>query len=134
MTFIHGKDTYISLGGVNLSTFTDTSEVGRKSDVHDVTTYGKSAHVKQGGLLDGTVKMSGTYDNTATTGPRPAITSRLGTTVAFVRRPEGTGSGRPQDSCSVVVAGYTETNPVADMVKWSADLEISDTVDTTAQA
>lgn len=133
MTFVHGSETFVSLDGVDLSTYTETSEVGRKSDVHDVTTYGKKAHVKKGGLLDGTVKMSGTYDDTATTGPRDAISSRLGTTVAFIRRPEGTGVGKPQDSCDVVVAGYTETDPVADMIKWACDLEISDVVDTTPQ-
>lgn len=132
MAFVHGKDTFISLNGSDLSPFTDTSELGRTADVHDVTTYGKNSHVKVGGLLDGKGSMAGTYDNTAA-GPRDVIEPLIGQTVTLIRRPEGTGTGRPQDSVSVVVAGYTETNPVADMVKWQAELELSDEVTSTNQ-
>jgi hypothetical protein len=132
MAFVHGKNTYISLDGDNLSTYTNTSEFSRTADSHDVTTYGKNAHVKTGGLLDGTGSMSGIYDSTAA-GPRATIEPLIGTVVALVRRPEGTGSGKPQDSVNVLVANYTETNPVADMVAWSCEFELSDDVTSTTQ-
>lgn len=48
MAFVHGKDTFISLNGSDLSTYTNTSELSRSADRHDVTTYGKQigrAHV-----------------------------------------------------------------------------------------
>ena len=133
MAFVHAKDTFISLNGVNLSAFCDTSELGRSPDIHDVTTYGKLAHVKKGGLLDGKGSIGGTYDNTAG-GPRRTIEPLIGQTVVLVRRPEGTGSGKPQDTMDVVVGEYVETNPVADMIKWSLALEISDDVTTADQA
>lgn len=132
MAFKHGKDTYISVNGVNLSAFTDASELERTSDVHDVTTYGKQSHVKIGGLLDGKGSLSGTYDDTAG-GPRATLEPLIGQTVTIVRRPIGTGTGRPQDTVQAVVSKYTETNPVADMVKWSCDLDLSDEVATVAQ-
>jgi len=131
--FIHGKGTFISLNAVNLSTFTDASELERNADKHDVTTYGKDDHVYQGGLGDGKASMSGTYDN-GVAGPRATIEPLVGTVVTLIRRPEGTGSGKPQDSVSVLVEKYVETNPVAGMVAWSAELQPSDAVNSTPQA
>jgi hypothetical protein len=134
MAFVHGKGTFISLDAKDLSAFTDSSELNRSADSHDVTTYGKNAHVYQGGLKDGKASMSGTYDNTAVTGPRAVIMPLLGTVVPLIRQTEGTGSGKPQDAVDVLVTGYVETNPVADMVKWSCEMVLSDDVDTAAQA
>jgi hypothetical protein len=134
MAFKHGKDTFISLGGDDLSQYVTTSELNRTADTHDVTTYGKGSHVYTGGLKDGTATMSGIYDNTAGTSPRAVIQPLLGTTVELIRQTEGTGAGRPQDKVDVVVNSYVETNPVADMVTWSCEMQLSDDVDTTAQA
>lgn len=134
MAFVHGKNTFISLDGKDLSSFTDASELTRSADSHDVTTYGKNSHVKEGGLLDGKGTMSGTYDNTETTGPRAVIYPLIGTVVPLIRQTEGVGAGKPQDSVDVLVQEYVETNPVADMVKWSCTLEMSDDVDSTPQS
>ena len=133
MAFVHGKSTYVSVGGSDLSAFTDSSELNRTADDHDVTTYGNSAHKYEGGLLDGKFTMSGTYDNTASTGPRAVLNVLLGTVTPVIRRPEGTGTGKPEDSFDGLLVGYVETNPVADMVKWSAEFSISGDVDSTAQ-
>ena len=134
MAFVHGKSTFISLDGDNLSTFATTSNLSRNADSHDVTTYGKDAHVFSGGLLGGTAGISGIYDNTASTGPRAVINPLIGTVVPLIRQPEGTGSSLPQDSVDVLVTEYVETNPVNDMVTWSVSLQLSDDVDSTAQA
>lgn len=133
MAFVHGKDTFISLDANDLSAFTNTSELGRTADSHDVTTYGKNSHVFNGGLLNGTGSMSGIYDNSTSSGPAAVIKPLIGTVVELIRRAEGTGAGRPQDTVDVLVTGYTETNPVADMVAWSCDLQLSDDVATTSQ-
>lgn len=133
MAFIHGKGSVVTLGGSDLSIYSNTVEWARTGDSHDVTTFGKNSHVKQGGLLDGTATVSGIYDNTASVGPRPVILPKVGTVVAMVWRPEGTGAGRPQDTVNVLVTGYTESSPVADMVTWAATLEMSDDMATAAQ-
>ena len=133
MAFVHGKNTVIKLDSDDLSAFTDSSELTRSADIHDVTTYGKNAHVKVGGLLDGKGSLSGTYDSSLT-GPRAIIEPLIGTNVTLIRQPEGAGTGKPQDSVDVVVGEYVETNPVADMVKWSVSLELSDAVTSTTQA
>ncbi len=133
MAFVHGKNTYLSLDGDDLSAFCTTSTLTRKADKHDVTTYGSNSHKYQGGLGDGTASISGVYDNTAT-GPRGVIEPLIGTTVELIRRPDGTGSGKAQDTVDVVVEEYVETSPVADMVTWSATLQLTGDVDSTAQS
>jgi hypothetical protein len=133
MAFVHGKDTVIKLGANDLSEYTTTSELNRSADTHDVTTYGKGSHVYQGGLKDGKATMSGVYDNTAVSGPRAVIEPLLGTTTQLTRQTEGTGAGKPQDLVDVVINGYVETNPVADMVTWSCEMVLSDDVNTAVQ-
>lgn len=131
--FVHGKNTFVSLNGSDLSTYATTSQLERNADKHDVTTYGKNDHVFQGGLGNGAFTMSGIYDSTASVGPRAVIEPLVGTVVQLIRRPEGTGSGKPQDKVNVLVEKYVETSPVADMVTWSLDLQPSDSVDSTPQ-
>lgn len=133
MTFVHAKDTYFSLASNDLSTYTNTSQLEVTADSHDVTTYGKDAHVFKGGLLNGTASAAGIYDNSTSAGPRKVILPLVGTNVTLVRRPEGTGSGLPVDTANVLVLKYSETNPVADMVAWAVDLQISDTITSTFQ-
>ena len=131
MAFVHGRDTSITVATKDISPYCKTSSLELSADVHETTGYGKQAKTKSGGLLDGKFTMGGTYDNTASTGPRNALKPLVGTTVAVVRKPEGTGTGKPQDAFSGVLSKYVETNPVDDMVTWSAEIEVSDVITTT---
>lgn len=132
--FQHGSDTVVKVNGTDLSAVTDSSELPLTAASHEVTGYGNKSRRKKGGLLDGTFTMSGTYDKTAVTGPRAVLLPLRGTTVPIIRQPEGTGSGKPQDSFDGVLTKYTETNPVADMVKWSCEFDIDGDVNSAAQA
>lgn len=132
MAFRHGKDTVIKLNDVDLSAFCNTSEITREADSHDVTTYGNNAHVFEGGLLNGTASFAGYYDDGAT-GPKATIEPLIGTVVTLVRQPIGTGPGLPQTSVSVLVTQYVETNPVADKIAWSCELQLSGDVNSTPQ-
>lgn len=135
MAFIHGKDTVVKVGANDLSTYTSTSEFTRSTDSHDNTTYGQDGHVYGAGLTDGTFTMGGKYDSTAGTGPRAVLNALIGAAPATViRQPEGTGTGKPQDSFSGLLTSYVETNPVADYVQWQAEFQISGDVTSTAQA
>lgn len=134
MAFKHSKDTVVKLDAKDLSAFTNSSNFEKNADSHDVTTYGKGAHVFEGGLLNGAQGIEGVYDSTASTGPRAVILPLVGTVVPFIRQPEGTGAGKPQDSFDVLVVKWIETSPVADMIKWAAELQPSDAMDHTPQA
>jgi hypothetical protein len=130
----HGKKTAVLVGGVELTAFSNNSQLQFTPDNHDTTTYGKNSHVFSAGLLNGKGTVSGFYDTTLVTGPRAVLMPLLGVSdVAFVHRPEGTGSGLPQDAVNCVISNYTQTHPVADMVTWSLDIQFSDDVNSTPQ-
>jgi hypothetical protein len=130
----HGKDTQISVDGDDLSAYSNTSEFERGSDEHDVTTYGKDDHVVAGGLLTGKFTMGGIYENTAAVTPKAVMPPLVGTVVEVIRKPEGTGSGKPTQTFDALLTKYVETAPVADMISWSAEFTKSDAVADTTQA
>jgi hypothetical protein len=132
MAKIHGKGLVVLLNAVDLSTHSNNVEFTRTGDSHDVTVFGNNSHVKQGGLLDGTCTISGIYDDAAT-GPRAVIEPLIGTVTVLVHRPEGTGAGKPMDTVNVLVTSYAETTAVADMILWSAEVELSGDVVTADQ-
>ena len=128
MAFIHGKGTVITIGTKDISAYSNKFKLTRSADDHDTTTFGKAAHVYQGGLLDGKFSVEGIYDDTALNSPRNAIMPMLGTVVALVYKPEGTGTGKPMDTVNVLITGYEETSPIDDMITFSIDGKLSDAV------
>lgn len=135
MSFVHGKGAVVTLNSVDLSAYTNNVEFGRALDSHDVTTFGQTAHKYQGGLMDGTCTLEGIYESVSVTGGPPAIIPALitaGNTVTLVWKPEGTGSGKPIRTVTVLPTSYDETAPVADMITWSCELQLSGAIaDTT---
>lgn len=133
MTFVHSKNTVITLDSKDLSAFATKSQLTREADAHDTTTFGLDDYRFEGGLKKGDCSVEGIYDNTTVTGPRAAINPIVGSTVVLVRKPEGTGVGKPMDTVTVLVKKYVETSPVADMVSWSVDLQTAGPVVSTTQ-
>lgn len=131
--FIHGRFTVLKVNAKDISAATKTSSLEVSADVHDVTGYGATAHAKAPGLLDGKFTCSGSYDSTAVTGTRIVLLPLVGTSVPVIRQPEGTLTGKPQDTFTAVLSKYTETDPVDDMVTWAAEFEISGAVNSAVQ-
>lgn len=139
-TWAHGKDTYVSIDGKDISKWTNTSELGKKAETHNVTMYGTTAYADgrkpneyYGGLVDATFKAGGVYDTTTSTGTA-AIKSIEGKLVALIRRPLGTGTGKPEQTVQIIVTSYTESNPVADMVTWQLEAQCSGVISESTQA
>lgn len=131
MTFVHGKGAVVSLNAVDLSPYTNKVDFDREADAHDTTAFGKNSKTYFGGLKDAKVTMEGTYDNGAVNSPRVVIEGALGTIVPMIYKPEGTGTGKPIRTVSVVVTKYKESAEVAEMIKWTAELQCSDDVTNT---
>lgn len=130
----HGKDTVIIINDVDISRNCNNSAMTRDVDIHDITGYGVDDYENQGGLRKGDCSVSGNYDTDAEMGPAAVLKPLTGQTVTLVRRPEGTGTGRPEESCLVVVGKYVETSPVAGMVTWAQDLTRTGAITDTTQA
>jgi hypothetical protein len=133
MAFIHGKGTVVTLNAVDLSAFSTEVDWTQTADKHDVTTFGASAHAYQGGLLDGTATMKGVYDS-GSSGPGKTIRPLIGTVVTLVYEPEGVASSKPVHTVSVLITSFEETAPVADMIKWTCQLQMSGAVADTSHA
>lgn len=126
MAFVHGKGTVITIDGKSFTAFANKVTFSREADMHDTTTFGNNSKTYQAGLKDGTASVEGIYDNTAVTGPRAVLEPLIGgAAVTMVYRPEGTATGRPTASVSVLVKSYEQENAVDDMITWSADLQFS---------
>lgn len=130
----HGKETVITIDGTDLSAWCDSSELDQGADEHDVTCYGADDHVVDYGLGVGSMSMGGVYDTTSG-GPKATIEAILDgrALVTLVRRIEGTGSGKPQESMSVLVKSYKETAPVADYVRWTCEMTKSGSITRSTQ-
>lgn len=133
MPNVHGRRTQITVDANDFTPFTNTSEFTRGADKHDTTPYGVDDHKVEGGLRSGDFTMGGIYDSTASTGPHNFLKGRTGTTCAMIRKPEGTGTGKPTETFSAVLEEFKETNPVADFIKWSAKFTVSGAVADTVQ-
>lgn len=129
MAFVHGKGTAHTINGDDLSIYSNSVTFKRSADTHDVTTFGKNAKVYREGLTDGEATISGIYDNTELVSPGAVLRPLCGAApVVLVYMPEGSASGRPSATVDVLVTAYEETAPVADMVTWSATLQLSDEI------
>lgn len=133
MAMVHGKTGAILVNAKDVSPYTNSIDWDQSADTSDVTCFGATGHAYFGGLTDGKVSLKGIYDNTASVGPRAAVQASLGASVAFVYKPEGTGTGKPQSTVQVVVNSYKESVPVADMITWEAELTISGAITTISQ-
>lgn len=135
MAFVHGKDTVIIIDGHDISAYCNTSELEVSTAEHDVTCYGADDVNVSGGLRSGKATAGGVYDNT-NSGAKAILEPihDAGALVPLIRRPEGTGTGLPQESLNVLVTKYNESNPVGDMIAWSCDMTKSGPITRTTQA
>ncbi|MBN1174530.1 MAG: hypothetical protein JXA67_20345 [Micromonosporaceae bacterium] len=128
----HSKYTVILINDIDVSQYCTDSNVEQSAGTEDNTTYGKNAVVKDPTLLDGAFGCGGKYDDSVG-GPRAVLKPLVGTKVVVKYRPEGTGTGKPQDVFDAVITKYTETAPVAGYRLWTLETEPSDEWDSTDQ-
>lgn len=133
MARTHTKHTVIIVDGIDISEYCRDSNRERSSGTEDVTTYGKNAVVKDATLLDAAFACSGGYDDDEE-GPRAVLDPLVGEKVTIIYRPEGTGSGKPQDTFEAVITKYAETAPVGGYRLWSLETEPSDEWNDTPQS
>jgi hypothetical protein len=126
MGVVHGKGVVVSVATEDLSVYGTSCEYELKADSHDVTTFGNDYKVFAGGLKESSMKIEGIYDDTETTGPRAVLEALVGTITEMTYKPEGTTG--PTRTWDCLLTTYTETAPVADMIKFSAQFQGSGAV------
>lgn len=134
MAEVHGAETVILLDDEDISAFTDKSDGKYTNDEHDSTCYGAEGHeVAEAGLAKDAYSIGGKYVNGAS-GTAAFVKAKKGLKVPFVKRPEGTGVGLPEETSIVRIKEYNESSPVADIVRWTAELTVSGKVTFGVQA
>lgn len=127
MAEVHGSETVILLDENDISVWTDKSDGKFTADEHDSTCYGAEGHEVVPGLKKHGYSIGGKYVSGAT-GTHAYVKALVGTKVTFEKRPEGTGASLPTETSMVHVKEYNESSPVADIVRWTAELTVSGVV------
>jgi hypothetical protein len=132
MAYSHGKDAYFgvedaaattlrAIVGVKSITFTQENELA------DVTIIGDEARKWKQGLVNGTMQVTGLWDDTADTGSHTVLQGLAGAevTTGFEAGPEGNASGAVKLSGECVLGSYEWSSDVGDMVMFTATFSIS---------
>lgn len=133
---VHGASAYFAVNdGTSLRTlsaYINSTDFAPEQDTHDDTTYGATGHTFRAGLTNGTIKINGFWDATASTGPDAVLSALLGvkTPTAWEFGPAGNAAGKVKKSGSCVLASYSVSAPVADLVSYSAQFQISGAITT----
>lgn len=131
---IHGKKTAFSLEDSAastlriLDTYLNSVAFSRQNDTHDDTVFTKEGHTFQTGLTNGTITLDGFWDKTASTGAATVLDSLVGldtVTLGFEYGPEGRTAGQVKYSGECILASLDYTSPVADLVSFTCQLQIS---------
>lgn len=130
MAKVHGKDSYFSVDSDNLTTYLDNISFPRTRETVQTSTMGLESHTYTAGLMDGTISLSGKWDDTATTGPDAVLSGLLagGAEVAFEYGPEGNDSGDIKMSGSCICTAYAVNSSLSDVVLFTAEFQVSGTV------
>lgn len=124
MAKIHGKGVSITVNAIDLSQYANSVDFGREAEAHDSTGFGSNSKSYTPGLKDGTITIAGVYDSAAG-GPRATLEALLGTAVPVIYKPEGSGTGKPTKTVTAIMTAYNETAPVADMISWTSEYQMS---------
>lgn len=131
MAFTHGKDSVFKLdnsGGslTDISAYVNNVDFPETVDVAETTVLGKDNKTYIVGLKDATISLSGLWDSTA-----DAIFGAVlgqSATLSFEYSPEGTSSGKVKYTGETILTNYAISSPVGDVVAYSADLQVSDSI------
>lgn len=134
---VHGKDSVFSVEDSAATTLRDLSTnltnvaFGRANDNHDNTAFGAEGHTFINGLTNGTITLTGWADTTASTGTLTVLDSLVGldaTTVGWEYGPLGSATGAVKYTGECVLSSLDVSDPVADLVSFTCQLQISGNV------
>lgn len=122
MAFQDGRTTSFTLNSKDLSAYADNTDWSDSSDLNETTTYGSDSKTFRYGLYGGTFTVSGMFD-AGTNGPQETILSAKqgGSPVTFAI----TDDSNETVTGNCLVGSYSESRPVGDVIKWSADFTTS---------
>jgi len=137
MAIQHGKDSVFLLedsGAAtlrNISPYVSSLDFNQSNDTHDTSTFGAEGHTFTTGLTNGTISLAGFWDKTASVGSATVLDGLVGldtSTLGFEYYPEGNTTGNVKYSGECILQDLSYSSPVADLVSFTATLQISGSV------
>lgn len=135
MAFVHGKGGVFKIdnaGGTltTLTAYVDSWSISQAVDTAETTTMGSEVKTYLSGHSDATVSVSGLYDSTASTGPDVTLAGLIGleATSTFELGPEGGTTGKIKYSGECFLTGYEISTMAQDVVKFTADFQVTGAV------
>ena len=128
-----GRLAILTVAAKDISLATKTSTFSGSADFYDASGYTMTSKQKVSGIKDGKFTASGSYDVGATTGTPSALEGQEGVSFAIIRKVQGTGTGRPQETFTGILTKFDVTAPFDDLVSWSAEWEVTGDVVRTPQ-
>lgn len=133
MAYAHGKDAVFKVqdsGGTtrDLSAYLTSITYDPNADVAEVSTLGDSSKEYLAGLKDATITIEGKYDPAAN-GPDDVLNGILGgASRTFEFHPQGTATGKPKYTGSLICTGYSVNSPLEDASTFTATFQVTGAV------
>lgn len=131
-TFRHGKSAVFKVGtsatpgtAVDISSVVTSVTFPRTVDTAESTAFGSTAKSYLVGLADGTISINGSFDATFDA----QFAGLVGVDgVAFEYGPAGSTTGYIKYTGNCVLTSYETSSPVGDIVKFTAQFQVSGAV------
>lgn len=126
MPAYRGKDVFVSFDGVDISGDGRSISFEESADALDTSAWGDTRRTKIAGLEDA----SGSYDALDVTGAWSSAWNAIavGTSGTLIIRPEGTGAGLRELSCTAIITGRDINLPYDDLATLAMAFEVSGAV------
>ena len=123
-TFVHGKGTKVYLDEFEMTTYFNSADVTFNNETAEITAFGATSKSYLLGLADGTLSMSGMW-NQETDGSDEELHAILGSaTAANITVAEAAGTiGNRATLARCAETNYSISNPVADVSTITADFQ-----------
>ncbi len=135
--FKHGKGAvfYFStigstVGAINMSSGVDTTDLERKVDKAETTTYGDNDKTYLAGLRDATISYAGPFASTHAKKFEAMLGNSTGGYIIF--GPEGTASGSRKYKGACIIESYKVGAPVGDRVSLEVGLQMTGAITSTS--
>ena len=123
---IHGKNGFMSVNTVDVSTFLDSAGLDKSLDTAEVSTFGDDDKEYIAGLKDATFSTEGKWDATID-GTMAAIETEISANgvVAFEYGPAGDTSGNVKYSGNAIMTAYNISQNINGEITFSASYQVT---------
>jgi len=124
-SFRHGKNTVVLFGSLNASPFLNEAAMSRTIETGETTAFGNLNKTYIVGLGDGTVSLSGMFDNSDNGLDAQVDANTAQANRVFTIAPSGSLDGQPAQLIQGQLTSYEITPTVGDVVTVSAEIQAS---------